>query len=385
MKAQVPDITLTYFPYTFLEENDLKRLLLYCDSIRLLQVLADSDPGLPDSLQSSQAVQLFCPISASSLSAAVKQALLTCHQLGNIHRDGGLVDLFRTFALEQDFEGSRTGLVARLRQGRPLLAPAEEELVNNAVFLLLAHQLDHDQSELDLELERIGQLENKFYAEVGIGAEEEKDFEPLRSSLSMESDRARTQYPFQRLRAWTHLYRAQKKPALFLPLTTSTEVLAEIAERLPFELTPLTQGLPAMPLKQQRLAILPDPQNLSLEEILEMRKSLDAASVLGNWRASFSAAISRLQQETLSQEEWTDLGQQLQKAADSFRQHWPTKESSVTYLQLECICYPRLEAELAFSLATGLTPEVKEVQAPEGANGITLLLSSTVQATDDTD
>lgn len=385
MEAQVPDLTLTYFPYTFLDEKDAKRLLLYCDTIRLLQVISASDPGLPDLLRTSQQVQLFCPISADSLSEAVKQALLTCHQWGNIHRDGGLVELFRTFALEEDFEGSRTALVARLRQGRPPLAPEEVKLVNNAVFLLLAHQLDRDQSELDLELERIRGLENKFQAEAGIGIDEEDELEPSTPPLPTESDRARTQHSFQRLRAWTYLYWAQEKPALLLPLTTSKEVLGEIAERLPSELTHLSPGLAAMPLKQHRLATLPDPQFFSLEEILQMRKSLRAASVLDNWRLSFSAACSRLQQETLSPEEWLDLKQHLQQAADRFRHHWPTSEKPATYLQLECICYPRLGAELAFLSATGLKEEMQDVQAAERPNGITLLLAPTALAPDDTD
>jgi len=378
MKTQVPDMTLTYFPYTYLEENDLKRLLLYFDTVRLLQVLSDSDPGLPDLLRDSQSVQLFCPISDSSLSEATRRALQICHQLGSIHQDGGLVELFRTFALQEDFEDSRTALVSQLRQGYHRLAPEEEELVNDAVFLLLAHQLDHEQSELDLELERIRELENKFHAEVGIGTDDETDFEHLRASLSMESDRTRTQYPFQRLRAWTHLYCAQKETNLFLPLTTGAEVLGEIIERLPSELPTLTQGLPAMVLEQHRLAVLPDPQPLSLEEILALRQPLSGAPVLDNWRASFSTAISRLQQETLHEEEWLELGQHLQKAADGFLQHWPTPDGPSSYLQLECLCHPRVTAEIAFSLTTGLEPDAKDLQPPQTATGITLLLSPAV-------
>ena len=378
MNAESAKLTVTYFPYTFLEENDLKRLILYFDTVRLLQVLTDSDPGLPDLLHDSQSVQLFCPISDPAISEATRLALQTCHQLGSIHQDGGLVECFRTFALQEDFEESRTGLVAHLRQGHRRLAPEVEELVNDAVFLLLAQQLDHDQSELDLQLERIGELEDRFHAEVGIGADEEKDFEPLRSSLSMESDRTRTQYPFQRLRAWTHVYCAQKKTDPFLPLTTSAEVLGEIIERLPSEFTPLTQGLPERVLKQHRLAVLPDPQPLSLEEILALKQSLSSASALDKWRASFSTAISQLQQETFAEEEWLESGQHLQEAADGFRQHWPTQAGPSSFLQLECICHPGITADLAFSLTTGLKSDAEDLQPPQTVNGITLLLSPTV-------
>ena len=129
-----------------------------------------------------------------------------------------------------------------------------------------------------------------------------------------------------------------------------------------------------MVLEQHRLAVLPDPQPLSLEEILALKQSLSGASVLDNWRASFSTAISRLQQETLGEEAWLELGQHLQKAADGFRQHWPTPDEP-SHLQLECICHPRVTAEFAFSLATGLKPDAKDLQAPYPANGVTLLLS----------
>ena len=374
METNISDLTLTYFPYTFLENNDLKRLLLYFDTIRLLQVFSDFDPGLPDLLHTSQSVQLFCPISTPSMSEAIRRALQFCHQLGSVHQDGGLVELFRTFALQENYEDSRTALVAQLRQAHPRLAPEEVELVNDALFLLLAHQLDQDQSEMDLELERIRRLENKFHAEMGIGSDEEKDFEPLRSHPLTESDRSRTQYPFQRLRAWTHLFFTQEKTDLFLPLTTSAEVLGEITERSPSESILLTSRLPASESEPRRLTILPDPQQLSLEEVLELRQSLSGLSILKNWRASFSAVISRLQQETLPPEEWLELRQHLQKATDGFQQHWPKSVKPCPYLQLECICYPKVTPKLAFSLATGLKPASENSQAPENLNGIILLL-----------
>ena len=374
METQVPDLTLTYFPYTFLEHNDLKRLLLYFDTIRLLQVLSDSDPGLPDLLHTSQSVQLLCPIYTPSLSEAIRRALQSCHQLGSIHQDGGLVDFFRTFALEENYEDSRTALVARLRQAHPRLTPEEVKLVDNALFLLLAHQLDQDQLEMDLELERIRGLENKFHAEVGIGSEEEKDFEPLSSPPMTEPDRSQARYPLQRLRAWTHLYFTQGKTDPFLPITTSAEVLGEITERSTSESAPLASGSPLKDSEQHPLTTLPDPQQLSLEEVLELRQSLSGLSILEDWRASFSTVVSRLQQEALSPEEWLELRQHLQKATDGFRQYWPKSVKPYPDLQLECICYPRLPPELVFSLVTGLKSDIENSQAAEIRNGIIFLL-----------
>ena len=67
MKTQSFELSATYFPYTFLEENDLKRLIFYFDTIHLLQVFPDFEPGLPDLLRSSQMVQPFQPVTETSL------------------------------------------------------------------------------------------------------------------------------------------------------------------------------------------------------------------------------------------------------------------------------------------------------------------------------
>ena len=145
-------LTVTYFPYTFLHKNDLKRLIPYFDTIRLLQVFPDSDPGLPDLVQTSQLVQLYAPISNPALLETVSRARKTYEQLGRVHPDGGLAHLLQAFALQEDFEGSRTGLVASIRQAHPRLSEEELEFVNHAVFILLAHQFDQEHLELDLQL-----------------------------------------------------------------------------------------------------------------------------------------------------------------------------------------------------------------------------------------
>jgi hypothetical protein len=93
MGKQIADLTVTYLPFTFLEEQDLKQLVLYFHNIRLLQVLPDFDPGLPHILRASSLVQSFCPISTSLLET-VKRAHQAYHQLGSVHQDGGWFNYF---------------------------------------------------------------------------------------------------------------------------------------------------------------------------------------------------------------------------------------------------------------------------------------------------
>jgi hypothetical protein len=382
MGKQIADLTITYLPFTFLEEQDLKRLVLYFHNIRLLQVLPDFDPGLPHILRASSLVQLFCPISTSLLET-VKRAHQTYHQLGSVHQDGGLVELLQFYALQEDFEASRTGLVAHIRKGAPHLAQEEVELVNDAVFLLFAHELDREHSELDLQIDRIRGLETKLHEEVGIGSEEERKTLAMESPSLAESDHLRTRYPLQRLRAWTRLYCGQQEPGPFLPLTTSVEVLEEISERLPSQLADLTDRPQALPLDQRNLSILPDPHTFALEEILELRETLSHEGVLSSWWEAVAATIDRVVHETLSQEQWIDLHRDLQKIGDEFQHHWPPQKKPAHYLRLDVIRYPSVTPDLAFCLATGLQPPEPGPHIPEGVNGVTLLLSPSAPPPDD--
>ena len=375
MKTQSLELSATYFPYTFLAENDLKRLIFYFDTIHLLQVFPDFEPGLPDLLRSSQMVQPFQPVTETSFLETIGQAHQTYQQFGSLHQNGGLLQLLRTFALQEDFEDSRTGLVARIRQAHPQLAPEIAELVNDGVFLLLAHQLDHDHLELDLHMERIRGLEAKLHEEAGIATDEESDAVAMRSSLLEESDPPRTQYAYERLRAWTRLYCSQQQAVPLLPLTTSAEVLAEISERLSSQLSAVVEGMPVRESEQKCLSVLPDPRQLSLEEIVEFRQSVSRESFVDTWRESVTAAVNRLQQEIVTEDQWQELEQLVQKAADAFQEHWPVPEKPTCYLRLECICYPKVPPELAFSLATGLKPAAREPYPSETANGVSLLLS----------
>ena len=383
METRTTELNITYFPYSFLEENDLKRLILYFNNIRLLQVLPDFDLGLPDPLRTSSLVQSFCPMSSPVLLDIIKRAHQTYHQFGSVHQDGGLVQLLRTYAMQEDFEDSRTGLVAQIRQGLPSLAPEELELVNDAVFLLFAHELDREHLELDFQLDHVHGLETKLHEELGIGTEEERKVVALKSPLLLESDPPRTRYPLQRLRAWTRLYRQHQDPNPLLPLTTSLEVLGEISERLPSQLAALAGGPPSMPLRQYLLSIVPDPQLLSLEEILEFRESLSREGILDNWWDSVAAAIGRLELETFTAEQWIDLRQHLHKAADAFHQYWPAPDKAIQYLRLEAVSYPDVQPDVAFSLTTGLQAVGPGLPITKGRNGITLLLCPSAPPQDD--
>jgi hypothetical protein len=383
MVTQKNKLTVTYFPYTLLSENDLKRLIPYFDTIRLLQVFPDSDPGLPDSVQASQLIQIYSPISNPLLLETLGRARRTYDQLAKVHQDGGLAHLLQTFTLQDDFEDSRTGLVAKIRQAHPRLNEEELEIVNEALFILLAHQFDYEHLELDLQLERIRGLEAKFQEEVGIDADEESEITEPTSPLLQESDPVRRQYSFQRLRAWTRLYWSQGEMPSFPALTTSPEVLSEIAERLPSEVAAFREELPAMEPARYLLSILPDTQSLSLEEVLEFRELLDRESARDKWRQSLTGFLDQLRQGPLKDDMVQETRHHLEEQAEGFRQLWPASRKPGRNLRLECLCYPNMHPEVAFALTSGLKLPAAKRYTPTDTNGITLCISPSAIQLDD--
>jgi hypothetical protein len=257
-------------------------------------------------------------------------------------------------------------VVAQIRRAHPRLAPEDVELINDAVFILLAHQLDHDHLELDLQLEQIRGLEARFRQEAGIGTDEEREAAAITPPPVEESDPARTQYAFQRLRAWTRLHCLQEETTPFFPLTTGREVVGEIAERLPST---------AHAVKEYSVSVLPDPQTLSLEEVLEFKQALQEELFIDTWRGSVLTAINQLQETILEDHHWRELEKNLQEAAGGFQLHWPVTGKPSRYLRLKCFCYPNIKTEVAFSKVTGLKPEPAKKHSPTSANGIALLLS----------
>jgi len=160
----------------------------------------------------------------------------------------------------------------------------------------------------------------------------------------------------------------------FLALTTSPEVISEIIERLPPQFASLTGESSAGVPEKHLLSILPDPQSLSLAEILEFRQLLSGESILDNWRESLTAVLDQLEGQPLREEMWQETRKYLQEQAKGFQQLWPAPGKPSRYLRLECLCYPSMQPKVAFSLASGLKLPAGKMYEPAETNGITLLI-----------
>jgi len=358
------ELVVTYFPYTLLEESDLKRLCLYASRLRLLQI--DPQVGLPSGLWARDFIQPVSPIQEGSMLEHIRLALASYRQFGSLRPEGGILQSFGAFALQDDPEGSTSRLRAHLRGSRPKSTPKDRSLVDAAVFLLLAHEVDREHLELERQLGAVRVLETEFAEALGLPDEQGEAPEAVEERGADDLEQSRREQVAQRLRAWTRLHLAGESEAA-TPLTTSVAVMEEIWERLPSHLAAMSPAASAATSGARRLCRLPDPGTLPAAEVFALRETLERAGILQRWRQAVAATLKALQASEPAGVEEVEV------AAAAFREHWPTEHSAD--LEVQVTSYPRLPAITAFALATGLQRPAADLLDPEGRNGVSLLLA----------
>jgi len=360
------ELVVTYFPYTLVAESDLKRLCLYVSRVRLLQIDPRVGVDLPAEFRARDLVQPFAPVRERSILERIRLALGSYRQLGALSPAGGLLS-FSAFALQDDDpEGSTSRLRAHLRGGGSRPAPEDRSLVDAAVFLLLAHEVDREHLELGRQLGGIHVLEAEFAQTLGLPDDRGGEPEAVREPDGDDLEQSRREQAVERLRAWTRLYLAGESGAT-TPLTTSVAVMEEIRERLPSLLAGVSPVAPAAPPEARRLCRLPDPGALPPAEVLALRDEFERVGVLQHWRQAVAATLEALRASEPAGVE------KVEAAAAAVVEHWPTRCSAD--LEVQATSYSRLSAITAFAHAAGLRSPTPDLLEPEGSNGVSLLLA----------
>jgi hypothetical protein len=383
MENESAQLPVAYFPYTFLEETDLKRLVLYCSSIQLLQVSPGQDPGLPAVVRTVPVVEPYCPLADSPLVETVDRAYAAYRQLGSAHKEGGMLQSLRAQIIQENVEKSRTALVSYLRKGDSLLPREDIDLVDDAVFLMLAHEFDQDHLALDLRLHHILGLESKFREAVGIEADDEAGSLPFEPSFPAEPDHPRSQYALQRLRAWTRLHRSQNHSWSSVLICTSSEVLEVICDRLPSQLERFSPDTRTLWPTRHFLCLLPDPGSLPLAAVLSLRDSLARQGLLHSWWGCLAGVIEQVKEELPTEDRLRELQAKLAEAAGVFGQYWPAPEGPSGSVRLEMLCYPHLASRDAITVAVGLQTPGSRLPHTERTHGVSLHLFHSEPPQDD--
>jgi hypothetical protein len=368
------EFTVTYFPYTLLDEGDLKRLCLYVARLRLVQVDPDTDPGLPPKLRAGAIIQPASPVADAPTLERIRLALRAYRQIGALRPEGGLLDCFGAFACHEDPEGSANRLRARLK-GVPNSTPHDMELVNSAVFLLLAHEVDREHLELESRLGRVRVLETEVAGALGLPEDEEGRLTVAAAPVGDDLERSRSGQAAERLRAWTRLNLDLIGEDAVRPLTTSVAVMDEIWERLPPHLAAMSLVPSRTGIETHILCRLPDPLGLPLAEVLALRERLASTEVLFQWWQALAAALQTLETAGPTGREWPARRRAIEGAAGAFSAHWPKGHPACRALELSVIWYRRLPATTALALVAGMCAPAPDLLNREGKNGASLLLS----------
>ncbi|HVO85103.1 MAG TPA: hypothetical protein VMU60_11835 [Syntrophobacteria bacterium] len=359
------ELVATYFPYTFLGESDSKRLSLYVSRLRLLQIDPQASVGLPAEFRARDFIQPVAPLQDRSTLERIRLALGSYRQLGAPRPDGSLLQSFSAFALQDDdVEGSTRRLRAHLRGSRSKPTPSDSALVDAAVFLLLAQEVDREHVELGGQLGGIRVLETKFNQALGLPDEHEEEPAAPEAPDGDDLEQSRSGQVLQRLRAWTRLGLAGEV-GRGTPITTSVAVMEEVRERLPSLLAAMSPAASAAAPEARRLCRVPDPAALPAAEVFALGGDLERAGILQHWRKAVAATLKALQ---AAEPKGTE---EVEAAAAAFVERWPTRTAAD--LEVQVISYPRLTAMTAFALATGLESPTADLMDPEGRNGVSLL------------
>lgn len=225
------DCTRLLFPYLTLSERDLRLLAMFTPGTGLLQVL--EPPALP-----RWAAPHFKVLPAQ-LSLEEKEqihlALGGYREFAAVHQDHCLAASFSAETLWKENSESRFDIEASLRgksdQGPP---PEARRLLEAAVFLEMARELDQKEIDLESGLAEAAHLETEFRQILGIEDDDSRDdaIETLTPPLTVSRAHLSFMLP-RRMTSWLRLL-GRTLPADRLPplVTVSREVVDEIVERV---------------------------------------------------------------------------------------------------------------------------------------------------------
>lgn len=192
------------FPHMTLSEGSFRTLSLLMPQLSLLHLLREPDlpwwsrdriVGLPPGLPEAQLEQL-------------RHSLKGFQEFASLHEDHALMASLSRETLFREESESRLTIQSTLRRREPEAPDSGEKLLlEAALFLEMALDLDEKEKDLESDLAHTEGLESEFRSILGItpGEELEEDLEPMRTPLL--PDRGHLAFMLeQRMASWLRLY-----------------------------------------------------------------------------------------------------------------------------------------------------------------------------------
>ncbi len=287
-----PSIRFLLFPYTVLSEKQFRHASLLLPRLNLLHILR------PSSVPEWGAAQFKNEpaISDGELLGKIDAYLKGFREMAAIQGAGGVLAAMAAEWKRPEVHESRFRIQSHLRGSAPQLPDPEELLLlEAAVFLELAADLDVREMDLEADLSGIGKLEDSFREILGYVDEEElKEFHEL-AAPPLPVDQGYLSYMLaRRMGAWYRLYTAgtaSSEPSA--PVTMNAEVVEELADSIRSDWAHEGQDIR---ISRRTLASIPALSDLSAEAFLELRRELfEPGSPLDSFHREVERAVARME------------------------------------------------------------------------------------------
>jgi hypothetical protein len=219
------------FPYLTLSEGDFRHLALLIPRTYLLQVL--DPPPLPTWGRTH-----FSALSVDldeQEKDQIGRDLRSYQEYAANHQDHCLAASFSSETLSRRSRESRFDIQNSLRsKGNEGPDPETQKLLEAAVFLEMATELDQKESDLESDLAEASRLESEFREILGIDAEDAHDDAIETLTPPLTATRAHLSFMLlQRITSWLRLFSSRLSAGITLPLVTvNREVVDELVERV---------------------------------------------------------------------------------------------------------------------------------------------------------
>ena len=279
---QFPDFPFILFPHTTLSEAQLRRFSILLPHLSMLQTLRPAP--IPEWAEGQfESIPAFAKEEMFKRVEAYRKGV---QDMAAIQGTGGMLAALANEWEKPEGGESRFSIQSTLKGMESERADPEETLlIEAAVFLELAKDLDEQEMELEADGKRLERLEDEFRSI--LGAVDEEEMAELRdvASYAITSDKTSISFMLRkRMAQWLRLL-AGMEPKESVVLTAVTrEALDELLEAIRSR---SGQESGEWKITETALAAIPDPARLEPEDFLKLRTSREDAGnpIPSLWKA----------------------------------------------------------------------------------------------------
>lgn len=287
------------FPHTVLSDREYRHLSLLLPGLSVLQILRP--PAAPAWL--SQMLVGWPVVTEEEKIKTIRLALKGFQEFATVHGDESALASLSLDQISRASSESRLRIQSELkRKDAEVVNERETLLLEAAVFLEMARDLDEKEIEVEAGLSRMDSLEGEFREILGISEDARLEDTLETMSPPLRADKTGLSYMLpKRIESWFRLLSNAMPPAL--PVLVTTEpVLEELIEW--FRTKGGATGIMPEP-KRIPLAAIPAMDGLAIEDFLSLLSDPEASGILTSyWQGLENIILSPLDptgHEALSQ------------------------------------------------------------------------------------